>query len=150
MIDSVKITGDDVVIEDSWLHGNLHFLQDPNYGGTPTHDDNVQIQRGNNITVRGTTLQGAHNAGVQITQDSGVVSGVTFTGNHADGGACTINVAEKGRGPISGLDIRSNTFGLNTRISRCAVLLPPSTKSLSDVTGNIFTDGSAVTVSDGA
>ena len=149
VIDSVKITGDDVLVEDSWLHGNLHYLQDPNYNNTPTHDDSIQIQRGNNITVRNTVMQDAHNAGVQITQDSGDVSNLTFSGNRADGGACTINVAEKSYGPISGLRFTNNIFGLNTRVARCAVLMPTTTSSLSSVTGNTFTDGSTVTVSRG-
>ena len=149
VIDQVKITGDNVLVEDSWLHGNLHYLQDPNYNNTPTHDDNVQIQRGNNITIRNTVMQDAHNAGVQITQDSGVVSNLSFAGNKADGGACTVNVAEKSYGPISGLRFTNNLFGLNTRISRCAVLMPSSTSTLASVTGNTFTDGSVVTISRG-
>ena len=149
VIDQVKITGDDVLIENSRLHGNLHYLQDPNYGNTPTHDDNIQIQRGNNITIRNTTLESAHNAAVQITQDSGDVANVTFTGNKVNGGACTVNVAEKSYGPISGLKFTNNTFGLNTRIARCAILMPATTKSLSTVTGNLFTDGTVATVSRG-
>ena len=149
VIDQVKITGDDVLIEDSWLHGNLHYLQDPNYGNTPTHDDNIQIQRGNNITVRNTTLESAHNAAVQITQDSGDVANVTFTANRANGGACTINVAEKNHGPIANLVVTDNVFGLNTRIARCAILLPSTTRALATIRGNSFTDGSAVAVSDG-
>ena len=149
VIDQVKITGDNVLIEDSWLHDSLYYLQDPNYGYTPTHDDNIQIQRGNNITVRNTVMEDTHNAAMMITQDSGVVSNVVWDRNWADGGACTVNIAEKSYGPISGLKFTDNTFGLNTRIARCAILMPATTKSLSTVTGNLFTDGTSVAVSRG-
>ncbi|MGJ0223692.1 hypothetical protein ACQUZK_09855, partial [Streptococcus pyogenes] len=87
----------------SWLHDNLYYLHDPNYDNGPTHDDNVQIQVGSNITIRNSVLESTHNAAVMITQDRGKVANVTFTGNRAGGGACTINVAEKSYGPISGL-----------------------------------------------
>ncbi|WP_149202341.1 right-handed parallel beta-helix repeat-containing protein [Actinotalea subterranea] len=149
VIDQVKITGNDVLVEDSWLHDSLYYLQDPNYNYTPTHDDNVQIQRGTNITIRNNTMEDAHNAGVQITQDSGVVGNVRFEGNRADGGACTINVAEKSYGPISGTVITDNVFGTGTRIARCAVLMPSTTTALSNVTNNVYTDGVAVTVKRG-
>ena len=149
VVDQVKITGDNVLVEDSWLHDSLYYLQDPNYNNTPTHDDNIQIQRGNNITIRNNVMEDAHNAGVMITQDSGDVANLTFTGNKADGGACTVNVAEKSYGPINGLTFTNNVFGLNTRISRCAMLMPSTTSSISTVAGNTFTDGTVASVSRG-
>ena len=149
VVDSVKITGDDVLVENSWLHGNLYFLNDPNYGGKPTHDDNVQIQQGNNITVRGTVMSDTHNAAMMITQDFGSVSNVTWSENRADGGACTINVAEKSYGPVHGLTISRTTFGFATRVPRCSILLPATTAPLANITGNVYTDGSPVTVSRG-
>ena len=149
VVDQVKITGDNVLVEDSWLHDSLYYLQDPNYNNTPTHDDNIQIQRGNNITIRNNVMEDAHNAGVMITQDAGDVANLTFSGNRADGGACTVNVAEKSYGPINGLTFTNNVFGLNTRIARCAMLMPTTTATLTTTSENRFTDGSAVTVSDG-
>ncbi|WP_199423004.1 hypothetical protein [Actinotalea solisilvae] len=149
VVDQVKITGNDVLVQDSFLHSNLHYLQDPNYGNTPTHDDNVQIQRGTNITIKNSVLQNSHNAAMMITQDSGDVGTVTVTGSRLSGGACTINVAEKSYGPIQGMRVTNNVFGLDTRHARCAVLMPLTTSSISTVTGNTFTDGSTVTVSKG-
>lgn len=128
VIDAVHITGSNVTIANSWLHGNLHYASDPNQGGKPSHDDSIQIQKGSNIKVYGSTLSGSHNAGVQITQDTGDVSNFSFTNNFADGGACTINIAQKSYGPIYGTVITDNKFGRNTRVANCAVISPTTTK----------------------
>ena len=82
-----------------------------------------------------------------ITQDSGKVSNVTFADNWADGGACTINIAEKGKGAIKGMAVIENTFGRNTRHRDCAVLSPATTKVTMD--SNFYTDGKAVSVKKG-
>jgi hypothetical protein len=128
VIDGAHVTGSNVTIANSWLHGNLHYTSDPNQGGKPSHDDSIQIQKGSNIKVYGSTLSGSHNAGVQITQDTGDVSNFSFTNNFADGGACTINVAQKSYGPIYGTVITDNKFGRNTRVANCAIISPSTTK----------------------
>lgn len=128
VIDAVHITGSNVTIADSWLHGNLHYAKDPNQGGKPSHDDSIQIQKGSNIAVYGSTLSGSHNAGVQITQDAGDVSNFSFKNNSADGGACTVNVAQKSYGPIYGTVITDNKFGRNTKVVNCAIISPSTTK----------------------
>ena len=128
VIDAVHITGSNVTVQQSWLHGNLHYANDPNQGGAASHDDSIQIQKGSNIKVIGNTISGSHSAGVQITQDTGDVSNFTFTNNKADGGKCTINIAQKTHGPIYGAVITDNTFGRNTRIANCAIISPKTTK----------------------
>ncbi len=140
VIDAVHITGSNVTIANSWLHSNLHYAKDPNQGGKPSHDDSIQIQKGSNIKVYGSTISGSHNAGVQITQDTGDVSNFSFTNNFADGGACTINVAQKSYGPIYGTVISDNKFGRNTRVSNCAILSPTTTKI--SATRNYYTPDS--------
>ena len=128
VIDAVHVTGSNVTVQQSWLHGNLHYTQDPNQGGTPSHDDSIQIQKGSNIKVIGNTISGSYGAAVQITQDTGSVSNVTFSNNQADGGKCTINIAQKAYGPIYGAVIHDNAFGRNTRIANCAIISPTTTK----------------------
>ncbi|MBG6214547.1 MAG: hypothetical protein LH475_09510 [Cryobacterium sp.] len=128
VIDGAHLTGSNVTIANSWLHGNLHYASDPNQGGKPSHDDSIQIQKGSNITVYGSTLSGSHNAGVQITQDTGDVSNFSFKNNFADGGACTINVAQKSYGPVYGTVITDNKFGRNTKVANCAIISPSTTK----------------------
>ena len=124
VVDAIHITGSNVTVEDSWLHDNLHYAKDPNHGYGPSHDDSIQIQAGNNIRIVGNVITDANNAAMQITQDTGKVSNVTFGSNTVTHGCCSGNVAEKGRGPILGLRITGNRFGLETGPPHCAVLAP--------------------------
>ncbi|PWB97576.1 hypothetical protein [Homoserinimonas hongtaonis] len=142
VIDSVHIFGDDVVIESSWLHGNLHYDNDPGWGGGPSHDDNIQIQAGTNITITGNVIEGAHNAALQVTQDQGPVSQLVFSGNTVSGGGCSINIAEKNKGAIEGLHISDNVFG-ESRFG-CAMLIPPSTHAT--ISANASTNGAPVRI----
>ena len=147
VIDQVKIIGDNVTVDSSYLHGNLFYPAD----GTniESHDDNVQVAVGSNIKILNSTLSGTTNSAVMITQDRGSVVGFTFRANSADNGACTINVAEKAYGPPPGLSITDNRFGTGQLHARCAILMPDTTKAAATVTGNTFTDGTTVTVSRG-
>ncbi|TFB74808.1 hypothetical protein E3O06_06825 [Cryobacterium glaciale] len=147
-IDGIHVTGSNVVIQDSWIHDNMHYLKDPNQGGSPSHDDSIQVQSGNNITVAGNRLTDSHSAAVQITQDRGKVSNFAFTDNFANGGACTVNIAEKSYGPIQGAVITDNTFGRDSRLANCAVIAPTTTKI--DFAGNYYTpDDTLVTIRKG-
>jgi len=148
VIDQVKIIGDNVTVDGSYLHGNLFYPAD----GTniESHDDNVQVAVGSNVQVVNSTLSGSTNSGVMITQDRGSVVGFTFRGNSADNGACTINVAEKAYGPPPGLSITDSVFGTGQVHARCAILMSDTTRAAATVTGNTFTDGTVVTVSSGS
>ena len=143
VVDQVHIHGDgNVAISDSWLHSNIHFENDPNWGGEPTHDDNVQIQSGSNITITGSRLEGSNNAAVMITQDRGSVSNVHIEDNTIAGGSCSINIAEKSYGPLQSVSVLGNVFEDDQRIDGCAVLR--SETSPIDISGNTWTDGSSV------
>ncbi|BDZ45938.1 hypothetical protein [Naasia aerilata] len=148
VIDQVHVVGDDVTVTGSWLHANLHYENDPTHDNGPSHDDNVQIQIGSRITVEKSRLSGAHNAVVQITQDRGVVSDVTFVHNRANGGWCSINVSLGDYGPIAGVTVENNVFGRSQRLADCAIISPPSTQIA--LAHNRFTNGEAVTVRRGA
>lgn len=148
VIDSIHLTGGNVSIDRSWLHDNLHYAKDPNHGGSPSHDDSIQIQKGSNISVTNSNISGAFNSGIQITQDTGRVSNFTFTGNYANGGGCTVNIAEKSYGPVLGVKIADNKFGRDTKVSNCAVIAKTTTKI--DLARNFYTpDGAAVVVRKG-
>lgn len=147
VVDSVHIYGSNVTIKSSWLHSNVHYAKDPNFGGTPTHDDGIQIQKGDNIRILGNRIEDAYNVTVMITQDMGRTSDVQLVGNWLDGAGCNLNIAEKGRGALQGLVAKDNTFGRNTRHQDCAMISPTSTKIA--ISGNVYTDGAAATVRKG-
>lgn len=149
VIDAVHVYGPNVTVEDSWLHDNAHFEDDPARGGEPSHDDSIQIQKGHSIVIRNNTIMGARGAGIMLTQGLGEVSNVSITGNYLDGGGCTINFSEKDRGPFDDVSIEGNVFGRNTLNPDCAIVAPSSTASVLSVTGNAFIDGRTVKVRSG-
>ncbi|WP_298462738.1 hypothetical protein, partial [uncultured Cellulomonas sp.] len=150
VIDSVHITGPNVRVESSWLHDNLFYASDPNQRGGPSHADSVQIQAGTNLRFVGNRIDGAYSSAFQTTQDRGPISDVVIEDNQINGGGCSINIAWGTRyAPIPGsaLQVRNNTFGLDTRHTRCAIIAPSPTGVTN--TTNTFTDGTGVTISRG-
>jgi len=148
VIDQVHIIGDNVTVKNSWLHDNVHYEEDPEQDGGPSHDDNVQVQSGRGITITGNNLSGAHAAVVQITQDRGPVSQLTFSENIVNDGWCSINVSEGDKGPVADVVVKDNTFGRTMAFEDCAVITPPS--SPLQLSGNVFTDGVEISVRRGA
>jgi hypothetical protein len=148
VIDGFHLYGSNTTIESSWIHDHLHYANDPHQGGGASHDDSIQIQKGAKIRIVGNTIEDAYNTGIQFTQDQGVVSDVQILKNWADGGGCTVNLAEKGKGPFQGVVINDNTFGQNTRVDNCAIISPESTKV--SAARNVFTNGSVATVRPGS
>ena len=47
-------------------HDFVHYLNDPNWGGGPSHDDAIQVQAGTGVQLW-KTLTGAFNAAVMVT-----------------------------------------------------------------------------------
>ncbi|MGI8628486.1 MAG: hypothetical protein ACR2J5_18250 [Geodermatophilaceae bacterium] len=147
VVDTVQIHGDNTTVEYSWLHGNVH-VPDSRYSDGYTHDDSIQIEGGRNITVRGNTLTGAYNAAIQVTQNLDRTREVTVSGNWISEGWCSINLSEKGKGPIELFAVQSNLFG-GSRNYPCGVIAP--TTSPVTMTNNVYTDtGVQVTVTRGA
>lgn len=141
VIDPIRVLSSNVRIQDSWLHNNLHYLNDPAHGGGPSHDDSIMIQGGNNIVVTGNRLEHAHNAAIQIVQDRSrpQVSGVTISKNYLDGGGCTVNVAA---GYFPGINITGNVFGPHRKYVHCPVIAgnnptPTLTSNVWYLTGTI-------------
>ena len=142
VIDHVHVYGvGNVLIENSWLHSNTHYVNDPNWNGGPTHDDNIQIQSGSNITITGSTLVGSHNAAIMLTQDAGAVSDVTLSHNWLDEGACTVNIKSTAT-PPQRVTLRDNTFGRNSVYWNCGIKV--ATTIPLTLTRNYFTDGAVV------
>ncbi|BDZ45940.1 right-handed parallel beta-helix repeat-containing protein [Naasia aerilata] len=143
VIDQAQITGDDVTIEDSWFHDNLHYENDPNQDGTPSHDDSVEMFGGKNVVIRNNVLDDVWNANLQLSQVLGVISDVTFEGNRVNTGFCSINLSQKKLPPIERIVIKDNTFGQDTRHPNCAILRPSTTEPIME--NNVYVDGTPVT-----
>ena len=146
--DNVKVHGDNVTVDSSWLHDTVYRLQDPNLGNTPTHNDAVQVLGGKNIRVLRSTLQEAHNAGVQVTQDYRATTDLVIAGNWIDGGGCSVNLAHKKLTSMTGITVTNNRFGRNQRLSDCAIISSSGTTLTHS--GNVWNDNNtAVRISNG-
>ena len=147
VVDAVQILGDNATVQNSWLHDNLH-LPDTRQSDGFTHDDSIQMEGGQNILIQGNTLEGAYNAAMMITQNLARSREITVTGNWISGGWCTINLSEKGKGPIEAMTVQDNLFG-TSRNYHCGIIAP--TTSPVTMINNTFTDtGTQVTVTRGA
>ncbi len=82
-----------------------------------------------------------------VTQNVTRSSPIRVIGNRMSGGGCTINLSEKGKGPIVDFLVQDNTFGAS-RVDRCAVIAPPT--STPTMRNNFYLDGTPVTVRRGA
>jgi hypothetical protein len=138
MVDSVRIQGDNVRVEASWLHANRHYAVDPTQGYRPSHDDGIQIEKGNNITIAGNSISGAVNAAVMAVQGLGTISHLNISSNYLGGGGCTVNFAEYGKGPFRYTTVASNRFGHDTAVANCPIISPTSTKLTAS--GNVYYD----------
>ena len=68
-VDTALVFGDNVTIQNSWFHDTTYFTPFAQQSDNQTHNDNLQIEGGNNIRVTGNTFEEAHNAAIQITQN---------------------------------------------------------------------------------
>lgn len=135
-VDNIKVYGDDVLVEGSWLHDSSWFASDPNQGGGPTHNDGVQVLGGSRITIRGNTVDGATNGGLQVTQDHSPVRGMSVTGNWVDDGTCSVKIHHKGQGAGPEVAVQDNRFGTRQTLRGCAVLATLRTDL--EASGNVW------------
>ncbi|TRY18636.1 hypothetical protein FOJ82_05805 [Tessaracoccus rhinocerotis] len=113
-VDGIFITGDDVTVEDCYIH---HLFATPS-----SHNDTIQIRSGNNIHIRNNNLQAYNdrndnpmNAAIQIGSLVGndPIQGLVVEHNLMNGGSITVNL-----GRVTDLDdavIRQNRFGRDFR-----------------------------------
>jgi hypothetical protein len=142
VVDGVKVHGNNVVVEDSWIHDLSYYSSDPNQGGGPTHNDGIQVLGGSNITIKHNTITigSKLNAVMQVTQDYASTKGLSFTQNWVDGGTCSVKLNHSGSsmGPVT---VSTNSFGSHTDISHCAILR--TSKTSLNSSGNVWTDTGA-------
>jgi hypothetical protein len=142
-VDGMKL-GSNSTVENCWIHGLNYFASDPAQHGGPTHNDAIQIMSGTDIHLTGNYLQAtaSNNSALQVTQDTGTVSGLFVSGNWADGGGCTFNFSGHGPGGVhlamSGVSAIGNRFGHNTHFASCAILTDLQTTLTQS--GNVYDD----------
>ncbi|NLC97561.1 MAG: hypothetical protein GX678_00570 [Actinomycetales bacterium] len=153
VVDQVHVTTvGNVEILHSWLHSNVHYTNDPNWNGGPSHDDNIQIIGGNNFLVKSSRIEGAYNAAIMVGQNHAPVKNLRIEDNLIGGGTCSINIAPKGYGDMggNGNSITGNTFTpTQTKYARCAVI--SAAASVPAMLNNFWSDtGEAVKRTNGA
>jgi hypothetical protein len=145
--DTSVVHGDNVSITDSWFHDTFYVTPWPSAPDNQTHNDTLQIEGGTNILVQGNVFEEAHNAGIMVTQNAGRTSNVRVVRNWLSGGGCTVNLSEKGKGPILGFALSGNRFG-TSRVANCAVIAPTTSPVTLD--GDVWdATGQPVTVRKG-
>jgi hypothetical protein len=140
-VDGIK-AGNNLTLQDSWVHDLSWFASDPNQGGGETHNDDVQTLGNQHITLRHNTMSAGTrgNAAYQVTQDNGTPStDLHIDGNWIDGGGCMLNFAHKGGPtPMTGIFVTNNRFGRGSAF-QCPILISTQTR-LSQNAGNVWDD----------
>ena len=123
-VDSIKIQGDNTIVEDSLLENTTYYASDPQQSGGPTHNDNIQIQNGQNVKVTGNTIRGSQNFAVLGAASKGNLN-LVVTDNWLDGGHCTIKL-QLLNGWAETAVVTGNKFGPNRKVSSCAFTAYPA------------------------
>lgn len=134
-VDSIKIQGDNVRVENSLLEDTTWFASDPSQRGGPTHNDNIQIQQGRNIFIGGNTIRGAQNFAILGAASIGNTPNLVITNNWLDGGHCTVKLETKSSYQL-GTNLTANVFGPNREVSYCPVQV--TSKAKVAARGNIY------------
>lgn len=147
-VDGIVVFGSGIAIVHSYIHDLSHFAVDPNQGGSPSHDDDIQVQSGSDIRIEDNTLIGAHNAAVMVTQDDGPTTDLVISRNWIDDGGCSLNFGSKGDYK-TGMQAAANVFGRDQRNPGCAIIHNAKASDLLPV-GNIWLDGTPAGIKNGA
>ena len=117
-----RIAGDNVTIEDSYIHDLVQVGDN--------HTDAVQMTAGAHIVVRNNTLEvdnlaagSLGNAAFQFGEEQGPVSDCLVAGNFLDGGNYTVNGGGGGTRNAA-CTFRGNVFGSHSRYGPVAHLGP--------------------------
>jgi hypothetical protein len=148
-VDGVK-AGNDVVVQDSWIHDLAHYSAGAP-GGGQTVNDAVDTRGKRRITLRHNVLHAgpSGNAAYQVTQEGGASGDLRVENNWLDGGLCILNFAHRGGGPtpLTGIAVVNNRFGRGSKFV-CPILVSTQT-TLSTNSGNVWDDtGAAIPAPD--
>jgi hypothetical protein len=143
-VDSIKIHGDNVTVENSLLEDTKYYANDPYQGGGATHNDNIQILSGKNLTITGNTIRGASNFAILGSASQSSLPDLEIRGNWLDGGHCTVKLQVlNGHGQTA--TVTDNKFGPNRKVRSCAFTAFPAVSLTAR--GNVYeSDGSPVNI----
>jgi hypothetical protein len=123
-VDSIKIHGNNVRVERSLLENTVWYRHDPYQRGGPTHNDNIQVLKGLNITIVGNTIRGAQNFAILAAANQGNVPNIVIDHNWLDGGHCTLKLQSL-RGHKLRARVTNNRFGPHRKVSYCPIQAEP-------------------------
>jgi len=118
-VDSIKITGGNVRVIDSLLQNTDYFSSDPNQGGGPTHNDNIQMLGGTDVTILGNTIRGAQTHTV-LAQAAHSEGGVLIANNWLDGAICNVKL-QRQNGYRLAATVTGNKFGPHRVWQKCKI-----------------------------
>ncbi|HSW65646.1 MAG TPA: hypothetical protein VLI54_00715 [Bacillota bacterium] len=139
-VDGMKADSN-TLVQDSYIHDMSWFANDPNQGGTPTHNDGAQSFAGeSNVTLR------HNNIDMSTTNDPNAALQSSAPNTHVennwlDGGGCTLNFAAQpyNGATMTNIYITGNRFGRHQGFTGCAILISNKTV-LSQNSGNVWDD----------
>lgn len=134
VVDNAQVIGGNVTIRDSWLHDTARFSPWPLQPDDQTHNDNVQIEGGDNVLIQHSVLETSSNTAIMITQNFARSRGIRVIDNWLSDGDCTVNIAEKGKGPIDST-FSGNRFRPGT-VANCAIVAKDT--SAPAMSGNVW------------
>lgn len=137
--DGVNIDGDNFVLRNSLVHNAFNSVDTRQRDGQ-AHNDGVQVSGGNNIVLRGNTIEGFRYSAAMIVTDRTNITNMRIENNKLDHGSCTINARAKNGRVINSLTVTGNTFGTGQANTPggtwgCHKLSTPTHGMLTSVTG---------------
>jgi hypothetical protein len=137
-VDGVKIHGNKVRVESSWIHDLVAYDHDPAQNGGPSHNDGVQILGGSGIVLTGNSISGGPASGIQVTQSQGSVRGLVIEGNFIDRGTCAVKLQNAPLSTLGPVVARDNRIGSGVTIAGCGILRTGAT--VLQESGNAWAD----------
>lgn len=142
-----------------YIHDLAYWTPFAGHADNQTHNDGIQVEGGKSVDIFGCNIEARADATlgtgqntqyppyalacIMITPTVGKVDGLRLRDNWLDGGYAPVNMSEKGRGPILGLEITGNRFSGQKGLTQ-DILMPMSTRIANDNgagwTGNIRLD----------
>ena len=111
-----------MTIEGSTLENTVYYASHYSQNGGPTHNDNIQILKGDNIRIIGNTIRGSQNFAVLGAPEQGTMRNLLVQGNNTDDGHCTMKFATKG-GFAQSVTVRDNRVGAHQAVRGCGIVV---------------------------